>query len=1120
MVDLENPSSSSGFRLRRLEVWNWGTFHHKVWSLEIAGGHALVTGDIGSGKSTLVDAVTTLLLPANRISYNKAAGAQNRERDLRSYVLGHHKFERNELTGNTRPVPLRSPGQDYSALVAVFASDEAVVSLAQVYWLKEGQAGQPERMFVVADHELSISGDLAGFGSEIAALKRRLKKQPGTGVHDSFPPYGNDFRRRMGIASDQAMELFHQTVSMKSVSNLNDFVRTHMLEPFDADRWINQILLHFEDLTQAHDAVVRARRQLDALSPILEEGSRYDALSAQQARLAEVRAHLPYFTAARRLDAFAADTEASEKRIDALLQESSQLTERSGELGSKREQLQLQRAGLGGDRLHVLEESIARAMTERERRRVTAEKVNDLLGRLELTPVTGAPGFVQMREALDGVRPGLEAAGAEIDNRLTDIAVEQKEIKTDSDEIRDELASLQQRRSNIPRRSLQLREELCEHLGVGTETLPFAGELIQVREDAAAWEGAAERVLHGFGLSLLVPNSHYGSVAAWINDRHLGVRLVYYRVPATLASTNRHQVPGPETLFHRLEIKADSEFYGWIERELSSRASHVCAVSMDVFRQEERAVTVTGQIKESRRHVKDDSKAIDDRRNYVLGWSNQAKVDALLAQALELNERRQLLASEQKSLLGQREELRRKGTALDQLDVYQTYDDLDHESVGRQIARDQAEKDDIERSSKDLERITEELKAVADEIQALAGRIAQTSENLGRARGDLERAQAGQLECRAVLKAAEQVPAPEAMSSYVPDPAPVTADAWQNWQRTTSDTVNSEIDRRQKLLRTCESTLVRLISAFREANRTETVDMDASVEALPDYRAMHHRLLQDDLPRFEAEFKNFLNTNTIRDIAMFRSKLAQEEELIRERVGRINMSLADIDYNPGRYITLETTRTPNIEIRDFRSELHACTDEALGGDGEQYSEQKFLQVQKLVERFRGRAGQVDADKAWTKRVTDVRNWFVFSASERHRDDDSEFETYTDSAGKSGGQKEKLAYTILAASLAYQFQLDGEQEKTFRFVVIDEAFGRGSDESTRFALTLFRRIGLQLLIVTPLQKIHVIEPYVDAVGFVENKTGSNSRLQTLTIEEFRARRERHRMVDVVKVETVS
>ena len=120
------------------------------------------------------------------------------------------------------------------------------------------------------------------------------------------------------------------------------------------------------------------------------------------------------------------------------------------------------------------------------------------------------------------------------------------------------------------------------------------------------------------------------------------------------------------------------------------------------------------------------------------------------------------------------------------------------------------------------------------------------------------------------------------------------------------------------------------------------------------------------------------------------------------------------------------------------------------GRGDQYSEQKFLQVKRIIDRFGGREGMTDLDRTWTRRVTDVRQWFLFSASERWREDDSEYEHYTDSAGKSGGQKEKLAYTILAASLAYQFKLDwgAARSKAFRFVVIDEAFGRGSEASTR------------------------------------------------------------------------
>ena len=122
-----------------------------------------------------------------------------------------------------------------------------------------------------------------------------------------------------------------------------------------------------------------------------------------------------------------------------------------------------------------------------------------------------------------------------------------------------------------------------------------------------------------------------------------------------------------------------------------------------------------------------------------------------------------------------------------------------------------------------------------------------------------------------------------------------------------------------------------------------------------------------------------------------------------------------------------------------------------GSDDAQYSEAKFLQVRRIIDRFQGREAYADLDRRWTAKVTDVRNWFVFAASERWREDDSEHEHYADSGGKSGGQKEKLAYTVLAASLAYQFGLEwgAVRSRSFRFVVIDEAFGRGSDESAQY-----------------------------------------------------------------------
>jgi|SRR5450830_102350 len=44
------------------------------------------------------------------------------------------------------------------------------------------------------------------------------------------------------------------------------------------------------------------------------------------------------------------------------------------------------------------------------------------------------------------------------------------------------------------------------------------------------------------------------------------------------------------------------------------------------------------------------------------------------------------------------------------------------------------------------------------------------------------------------------------------------------------------------------------------------------------------------------------------------------------------------------------------------------------------------------------------------------------------------------------------------------------------------------KSAQYGLQLFEKLNLQLLIVTPLQKIHIIEPFVVSVGFVHNAEG--------------------------------
>src|SRR6202022_1418533 len=107
------------------------------------------------------------------------------------------------------------------------------------------------------ERNMSIATDFVHFGSDIAQLRKKLRGL-GAEIEDTFPKYGAAFRRRFGIDNEQALEPFHQTVSMKSVGNLTDFVRQHMLQPFPVEERIKALVAHFNDLNRAHEAVLKA----------------------------------------------------------------------------------------------------------------------------------------------------------------------------------------------------------------------------------------------------------------------------------------------------------------------------------------------------------------------------------------------------------------------------------------------------------------------------------------------------------------------------------------------------------------------------------------------------------------------------------------------------------------------------------------------------------------------------------------------------------------------------------------------------------------------------------------------------------------------------------------------
>ena len=482
-MDSPERDEQAGFRLQRVEVYNWGTFDQRVWTLLLDGENGLLTGDIGSGKSTLVDAVTTLLVPAQRVAYNKAAGAEARERTLRSYVLGHYKSERGETGAAAKPVALRDHNA-YSVILGVFRNHgfDQTVTLAQVFWLKDPQ-GQPARFFVTADRALTITQDFAGFGSDINDLRRRLRATPGIVLFDNFPPYGAWFRRRFGIENDQALELFHQTVSMKSVGNLTEFVREHMLEAFDVESRIAALIHHFDDLNRAHEAVLKAKDQVARLEPLVADCERHMALAAQVDEMRGCRDALKAYFAglkAALLEKRLAGLDVEHQRIAARVQ---MLDGAWRERQEDRDKLKHAIADNGGNRIESIGNEIATKEAEKNRRFARSERYAELATKLGLLAVTTPERFVSNRGVSDTLIATAQVQEAELQNRQTEAGVELATHKSEHAAMAAELAGLRARRSNIDEAQVAMRRALCAALDLDESELSFAGELIQVRAE-------------------------------------------------------------------------------------------------------------------------------------------------------------------------------------------------------------------------------------------------------------------------------------------------------------------------------------------------------------------------------------------------------------------------------------------------------------------------------------------------------------------------------------------------------------------------------------------------------------------------------------------------------------
>jgi Uncharacterized protein conserved in bacteria len=1086
----------SGFRLESMELYNWGTFGSSVWSFPFGGENALVTGDIGSGKSTWVDALTTLIVPPQRIIYNKAAGAERRERSDRSYLLGEYRSSRGEGAAYSTPVTLRDE-KCYSVLIAVFSDAAAsrLISLAQLRWLK---AGEVQKVYVSSGRRLAVLADFGDFDGDGAAFRRKLRASGSTEVFETYSDYAAAFRSAIGI-SDKALDLFNQTLSMKTIGDLDDFIRNQMLEQPPARERLARILSNFDNLRAAHDAVEVSRRQRDALLPIDRDAREHEELASSIEELRSMSQALPFRAIAlgvplleREIAALRLDLEAARASLESLRAQRAAKDEARASLRSAIDNSE------AGRRIREIEAELEQTGIERDRRRAAADRLRESLGKLKRAFPASAEAFVALRAELEAdvgrIADDANRLGEERDERL----IERNKRRDEVEAAQVELDSLRRRTTSIPAQEIRLRRDLAEAVGATEAELPFAGELIRVRSDERKWEGAAERVLRPFALSLLVPENLYRPVSEYVRGTRLGARIVYYRVPEKLGEPPRL----PERSLARvLEVKPSCPFRAWLEAELARRAGYARCEDMERFYRETDAITPEGLVKSgSIRHEKDDRPKVADPRNFVLGWSNREKIALLegdLAERrgeLEIAERRFSEASRDIAALESK-----RSAAAEALRT-ESFEQVDVDFCVARYRELREEKDSLEASSDQLAGLKAALDEAQKELARIEAGISAADQRLGAINSELARRGAELESAKANMESPASKEACawfEKIDAFAGGEYPDLAGI-DGWRAQVAARLESRRNTQERKDSDARGSLLKRMHDFLAGFPERQAELSAGVDFAQDFRALLGRIERDDLPSYEGRFRELLRESTLRDIALFHTELDEDARAIKEAIGIINEPLSRIEYNPGTYIALAAELNADQAVKDFRAELRRCL-ENTGAEAELYSEERFLRVKNLLSRL---GGAESADRSWTEHVIDARSWFAFTASERWREDNSEKEFYSSSSGKSGGQKEKLAYTILATALAYQYGQGARRANGgFRLVVIDEAFGRGSEESTRYGLRLFDSLDLQLILVTPLQKIGIIEGSVATIHFIANPTGSASEVRSLGIKEY-------------------
>lgn len=1129
MLSLFNTSSDkAGFRLQYMEVFNWGTFNEKVFRINPQGNNSLLTGANASGKSTYIDALLTLIVPAKKDRfYNQSSGVEKKgDRTEESYVLGHYGSIQEEGKTATSTQKLRDTN-NYSVILACFSNtDQKQITLFQVRWFSNNEL---KRQFGIAHIPLAIEKDFSQFDAK-GVWKKRLEQTYNANATkkkiefiDGPTAYADRMADLFGMRSVKALSLFNQVVGVKVLEDLNDFIKTNMLEEQDAEAEFIQLKESFLTLMDAKINIEKAKEQIKELTPINDIAIKLTNIKADLLRLEKTKEVAIYWFAKK-------GVELGEKELEKCKEELEHLNKELEELRGKEDKLKQDERTISisiekdevGSKIKELEKDLKQLETSKNSRSKKLDDYNKIAQNIKLNTNPSADIFYENREKSKHLKQNTQQ---KIDNENENLRIlknKKDDLIKSTQDLVNTIQTLQKNKNNIAGREAEIRDEIIAHICANREEIPFIGELIKVKDNEIQWEASIEKVLHNFALRLIVSPKYYSAVNQYVNNNNLRGRVRYDKYEKEDYLKNfRHKEINEKSLINKIDIKPKTQYADWLENYLESQFNFVCVDKLVEFeRHSEMAITQNGLIKFKKgKHEKDDRSHVSKKENYVLGWENKEKITSLNKELTNLQNQQ---TENKNAIVSKKTEIKNLGTFKDEchnlFSKFEQYDDINWQFYANEIQEKTEQKKRLEETNDRVKQLQEDLRKVQTSLKQISEvGISNKVEEILKKKVEIENIENTVKSNRTSSEPWANVDV-SSFETLNPNLLKIEYSNFEESRKNFQDENSKETQKLEEKKGENENVVRIKINSFKqpaEAITKKFQDWRSDVNSLPDstnldliseYQDFLDKLQTDNLPKFEKKFNDYLQETITNKVGDFRMFFENWLDSIKENIRHLNDSLREINFknNPKTYIQLVAPNKINDEVKEFRNLLNAAipnireVDASIDGRKNHF----YNHIEPLI-------AKLDKEE-YRKKVMDVRSWFSYKAEEFYKETNHKFKTYEAMGQLSGGEKAQLTYTILGSAIAYQFGLtkEGLQANSFRFIAIDEAFKAQDEDKARYLITLCKQLHLQLLVVTPSDNIHIVENDISFVFFVYRIEEKESDLKSMPIEQFHEEKDKY------------